>query len=164
MYICTHLNLYNLYIYIYAWTWQVFFHELPFYPEKIFTYPIFIVLSVIHCHEIPILLFQLCQLYVSYILSSPIKPLIPIISPMKYWPFTISEGWNTFLHFLSFLLQVYLGWYALKKSMDITAVSLWGLISAALLVYDGLGALTAPWRGMRTGGVVGGPWGWLIMG
>lgn len=39
-------------------------------------------------------------------------------------------------------LNVYLGWYALKKSMDITAVSLWGLISAALLVYDGLGALT----------------------
>mmetsp|Transcript_11482 Transcript_11482/g.19424 ORF Transcript_11482/g.19424 Transcript_11482/m.19424 type:complete len:213 (-) Transcript_11482:116-754(-) len=39
-------------------------------------------------------------------------------------------------------LDVYLGWYALKKSLDITAVSLWGLISALLLVYDGLGALT----------------------
>ena len=50
-----------------------------------------------------------------------------------------------------------MGWYALKKSMDITAVSLWGLISAALLVYDGLGALTAPWRGMPggSGGAMG---------
>lgn len=39
-------------------------------------------------------------------------------------------------------INVYLGWYALKKNMDITAVTVWGLISAALLVYDGLGALT----------------------
>eukprot|EP00434_Breviolum_minutum_P010555 symbB.v1.2.009311.t1/scaffold585.1/size314277/1 len=39
-------------------------------------------------------------------------------------------------------LNVYLGWYALKKGLDITVVCLWGVISAVLMIYDGLGALS----------------------
>eukprot|EP00438_Fugacium_kawagutii_P030006 Skav214949 [mRNA] locus=scaffold2320:31192:40014:+ [translate_table: standard] len=56
-----------------------------------------------------------------------------------------SDALGLFVRGLGRLLygpQVYLGWYALKKGMDITLVCLWGLVSLVLLIYDGLGALS----------------------
>ncbi|CAJ1459875.1 unnamed protein product [Effrenium voratum] len=37
---------------------------------------------------------------------------------------------------------VYLGWYALKKQLDVTFVCCWGFASGLLLFYDAFGALT----------------------
>ena len=45
--------------------------------------------------------------------------------------------------------EVYLGWYALKKQLDVTFVCCWGFASGLLLFYDAFGALTESWQSER---------------